>query len=591
MFSKNLFTLKRMIHSNALKWLLVPVFLFCLIEGAFAEVRVVTSTNVGALKVPIHYANDGDEVRFNVNGPVAAGYIYNNRHYVIQTNNDIKIIGPATIDGSAIEVMLLKITGSANNRTDVIIEDITFQNGFGVTYRDLNDSTGTHAPGGAIHVGPYAKVTFRNCHFIDNRSILTAGAVYNEQGSEVRFENCTFSGNEAMDPMNGIGGAIYNSGKMSVIDCQFGVLSPNKAYLEGGAIANYCQSNERLDIIRSAFSYNQSATGKGGGVYNAFGSRVYCYETTFAGNSAAEGGGLYSLGTAGINQSTFHDNQSSGAGGGIYGRENSFTYIDNSTFSANIATNTGGGIFNLGLLALNSCTFTLNHADLTGGGLHNASTGDVVILNTLIAQNTSNGANPDVSSMLPATMTSEGYNLVGILGSANLGPLASDITGTVAQPIDAKLGILTDNGGETSTHALLSDSPALCSGGGVAAKIPSEDQRGEVRIAEYSIGAFESPACKDAVGIDPELAGEIKLYPNPVTHESVLELDLASTQKITISLLDLNGKIIRQEKKNLLVRINKISLENWISNLTSGLYILQITDDHGAQKSFKIEKR
>ncbi len=57
--------------------------------------------------------------------------------------------------------------------------------------------------------------------------------------------------------------------------------------------------------------------------------------------------------------------------------------------------------------------------------------------------------------------------------------------------VDALLGPLADNGGQTSTHALLAGSPAIDAGDDGAC--PAEDQRGEPRPsgAGCDVGAFE----------------------------------------------------------------------------------------------------
>ena len=124
--------------------------------------------------------------------------------------------------------------------------------------------------------------------------------------------------------------------------------------------------------------------------------------------------------------------------------------------------------------------------------------GTTTLGNTIVAGNSS-PSGPDVLSAAPFTpITSLGYNLVGN-GTAGAGFIASDLVGTAAVPINAKLGALADNGGPTRTMALLSGSPALNAGSNAVAVDPGTgnpipfDQRGFYRVFNSSvdIGAFE----------------------------------------------------------------------------------------------------
>lgn len=94
-----------------------------------------------------------------------------------------------------------------------------------------------------------------------------------------------------------------------------------------------------------------------------------------------------------------------------------------------------------------------------------------------------------------------------MIGNARLCTVSSalgDQLGTASAPIDAQLDALTDNGGPTQTHALLSGSPAIDAGSNfVEGTDPSAclslDQRGVERLQEgdgerptlCDIGAFE----------------------------------------------------------------------------------------------------
>ena len=96
-----------------------------------------------------------------------------------------------------------------------------------------------------------------------------------------------------------------------------------------------------------------------------------------------------------------------------------------------------------------------------GGGIYSASDA-FRILNTIIAGNFGttnlNGINASVTSDAYGSLSSQGHNLIVSTNGAS-GFVASDLLN-----VDAKLGLLQDNGGPTLTHALLSGSPAIDAG-------------------------------------------------------------------------------------------------------------------------------
>ena len=154
-----------------------------------------------------------------------------------------------------------------------------------------------------------------------------------------------------------------------------------------------------------------------------------------------------------------------GAGGiGIYGGS---LVIENSTVTGNVANDSS--------------------PNTSGGGIDAFGSG-VTIYDTIVAGNTGSAANPsDVSGYF----TSLGHNLIGSANSFTTGFGASDLVGTVTDPIDPRLGPLRNNGGPTPTVALLPGSPAIDTGSN--ANAPLLDQRGLARIVNgtVDIGAFE----------------------------------------------------------------------------------------------------
>ena len=86
-------------------------------------------------------------------------------------------------------------------------------------------------------------------------------------------------------------------------------------------------------------------------------------------------------------------------------------------------------------------------------------------------------------------MPLQGNNLVGKTDGSS-GWVGSDLTGTIAQPLNATLAPLGNYGGPTQTMALLPGSPAI--GAGVVVSGVTTDQRGLIRGTTVDIGAFQT---------------------------------------------------------------------------------------------------
>ena len=98
-------------------------------------------------------------------------------------------------------------------------------------------------------------------------------------------------------------------------------------------------------------------------------------------------------------------------------------------------------------MTLTNCTVSGNSAAGNGGGLDNAS-GTVTIGNTIVAGNTATSSGPDAYG----TFTSQGNNLIGKTDGSS-GWVGSDLTGTVASPLNPLLAPLAYYGGPTETMA------------------------------------------------------------------------------------------------------------------------------------------
>ncbi len=211
------------------------------------------------------------------------------------------------------------------------------------------------------------------------------------------------------------------------------------------------------------------------------------------------GGGIDNSGTLTVTSSTFSNNQAQR--GGAVSNHATATII-NSTFAGNLANEAGGGIFNDGTITLVNDTITSNtaNADNIGGGLEKgggieSTGGTVTLLDTIVAGNfTNNNTAPDdVDGALAGTSS---FNLIGVDANGNLGisnGTQNNLVGSTGSPIDARLGVLGNNGGPTPTVPLLAGSPVVGAGSASGNPTPPTiDQRGQTRASTPDIGAFET---------------------------------------------------------------------------------------------------
>lgn len=266
------------------------------------------------------------------------------------------------------------------------------------------------------------------------------------------------------------GGAIFNNGNLSLSDC---VLSSNTSPTAGGGLL----SAAAPALFINNCQFNGNSAGSLGGGLAVSGGPLTLTNSTLSSNSA---------GTSGTGQ---------GGGADLQGVNASLT---NCTISGNTANNNGigSGLFHAAT-TLQASTLTLLNCTLTGntggGGLRTSGGSNFTVLtqlkNTLAAANT--GANFSTLGT-NATLTSQGHNLDSD-GSSGFGNgVGGNLVGTAGNPINALLAALANNGGPTTTHALLPGSPAINAGNNTGA--PATDQRGIARPQQPTadIGAYES---------------------------------------------------------------------------------------------------
>jgi fibronectin-binding autotransporter adhesin len=321
----------------------------------------------------------------------------------------------------------------------------------------------TTGPGGAV-LSQGGSLTLQNSTVRDNTSDADGGAVAVTGGS-ILVEGTTLSGNSAA----GRGGALATSGASVIV--RDSTVAGNTATTLGGGLS--LAGAGTVTVERTTIRDNTATTRGGGGIHLAVGGEVILRDSTLSGNRAGDGTG---------------DN-----GGGILVESagGPVTLID-STLSGNTATGAGGGLSlqqASGSFRVLNSTITLNQATEAGGGLRVSAGATLTLLeSTIVAGNTANSTGPDVSSA--GTIASAQNNLVE---NAIAGNQPAAQSGNLFG-VSARLGPLQDNGGPTSTHALLTGSPARDAGSNPDGV--QSDQRGtgfdRVGNERADIGAVES---------------------------------------------------------------------------------------------------
>jgi len=229
----------------------------------------------------------------------------------------------------------------------------------------------------------------------------SGGAIRNE--GELILEKCVIR-----DNLGSAGGGIFNDGTLTLVDCtvSHNIATGGDTYYEcntGGGIKN--MSGE-ITLINCTVSGN-TAKGKGGGIHVACNGTLKLVNSTISGNrTTCDGGGVYINGVGDFTSSTIFGNFAHN-GGGVYVRGTGEEGLVRGLFN-----------FSNTIVAGNTITFKdYGHADCTLGD----------------------------------------YAVIGI----NLNNFIEDGSCEASYSGDPRLSSLTDNGGDTETHAPSPGSPLI----------------------------------------------------------------------------------------------------------------------------------
>lgn len=263
--------------------------------------------------------------------------------------------------------------------------------------------------------------------------------------------------------------------------------------LDGGGAGQVVQILSGNVLLNSMVIRNGETSANGGGIYNL--GTLLLYDSTVTHNQAGYGGGLENFGSLFLQYDMIGNNTATtGCGGGIDNPGSGATlYLYAVTVSSNQATHllagSGGGICNSGTANLTNSTVSTNSATGSGGGIENGATGSTVSLyNVTITGNVADadqngvgrggGIHNLVSAIFHLRNSIIGGNLQGTVNDDCFGTLDSQdynliyfptctVAGNTTHNIVSQnpmLGPLQNNGGLTLTHALLSGSPAINAG-------------------------------------------------------------------------------------------------------------------------------
>jgi len=267
---------------------------------------------------------------------------------------------------------------------------------------------------------------------------------------------------------------IENTGSLTLSDLTLTngkvVIGPNESAIDGGGGAIY---NSNI-LILNGVVFDENGATLGGALYNV--GNAIITNSTFLSNLATLGdpnaqqlgGAIYNMGQISINNSTFTNNQALDDGGAI--RNFGGMTIRNSTITGNGSDGLGSAIYNSGNLTMTYTTIM----DNTGNFALHSENSSISIKNSIIANNNFGDCSYPLSSTILEENLSSKHDCFGFT-------IYAQVPG---------LDPLSYNGGQTFTHSLNLNSPAVDAATGYC---PPTDQRGVTRPegSACDLGAYE----------------------------------------------------------------------------------------------------
>ena len=366
------------------------------------------------------------------------------------TSGEILLDKNLTIDASA-RVALSVSAGGASRVFQVTAGDV-------VTIRNLDFRDGNESSGGGLRNAGI--LTVEDCS-LAGCVADEGGAAFNAVGAMLNLIRCELKSNDATS-----GGGVFNGGTLTLQGC---TVLDNFADDYGGGV----YSTGTLTALDSVFTSNGSNFFYAG-IYSEQLSMTRC---TVSWNIGPDNGGGVACNSGDLTACTISSNISAGDGGGVLHGSGNLT-MTQCTVTGNEAFYLGGGIRSSGVIRIRSCTIQGNQAGEDGGGIHVFPSGQLILENSIVAENRCFMDGPDIFGSI---QSEAGVNLLGSTSG-----LSGSFGGIVGAP---KLMPLADYGGPTFTMLPTPGSPAIDAGGPT---VLTTDQRGLPRVvAALDIGAVE----------------------------------------------------------------------------------------------------
>jgi CSLREA domain-containing protein len=271
-------------------------------------------------------------------------------------------------------------------------------------------------------VQPEAELQMQDLTLAQGKTTYFGGAITNS--GVLTLYHCLLKQNLATGSSSA-GGAIFNyGGTVNLHYAQFSENIAERGY-GGGAIFNY---HGHLNVENGQFLNNQANTGFGGaGIYNSEGV-VNILSSSFSGNQANFGGGLFNWnGVVNIANATFSGNHASF--GGAINTFDGFTHVSHATIVNNTASY-GAGIDNDGQIYLSA---------------------------SIVLNNKSNVGAADCNNGTDSQIHTGDYNVFAL--DNGCGKQATDIElADISKQLDMNLSLNQAAPGTPLTHALLANS-------------------------------------------------------------------------------------------------------------------------------------
>jgi hypothetical protein len=248
-------------------------------------------------------------------------------------------------------------------------------------------------------------------------------------------------------------GGIINNGMLTVANCAVVNNSANASFFGfstgGGILSNFSST---LTVTGSTLSGNSATDGGaifsfgtltvdgctlsgnsaifGGAIEEEDGTAAVS-ASTISGNSATYGGGISSLSTLTVTGSTLSGNSASYGGGGIYSVGPS-TVVSGSTISGNSAP-FGGGFFNVLALTIANSTLTGNSATFGGGIYNEGSVPGVTVRDSVLSANSAAEGGAIYNDTVFGTLKAQGSTFSGNTASDSGGAIYNLGTAAVQQ--------------------------------------------------------------------------------------------------------------------------------------------------------------